>query len=440
MRSRNSLPRYLIILPLIGLIAFFLDSTFLALRNYLPFYKLVDVSTIYAINSIGCVIGVIGILYILFRMTDDISKGSGRRDIMKYAFFGSQFVILAFIIVTLVQLQRDGTYSFVNIVVLFSLSYGIGIYSIAKLAFKFFIWFRVGKELTVLAYGLTMCIFVAFLIVSVIYASYEFSSNIYPDMSSKDIGVQVTMKIPYANVYLPYFHYMYLLTFFSVYIITLLSLRTYIKRTRIVFFYIIFSIPMIYFLLKSLPFFIEYITSLILYSSSIYGTLYSLIFSGTGPLGGILFGLAILVFSRRMDNPAVRNYLSISALGMLLFFTINQNPPLQESLLPPFGIISKSFIGLSCYMILVGIYSSITLLSRRNTLTNVVLKELSKDRLFGAVVRTEQEMQARSIIEKNLNHIEAFRKQPQELSKDEVLELVKMVKKEMSGPKKSDPS
>ena len=57
-------------------------------------------SSIYAMNSIGCVIGVIGILYILFRMTDDISKGSGRRDIMKYAFFCSQFVILAFIIVT----------------------------------------------------------------------------------------------------------------------------------------------------------------------------------------------------------------------------------------------------------------------------------------------------------------------------------------------------
>ena len=235
-----------------------------------------------------------------------------------------------------------------------------------------------GKEVTVLAYGLTMCIFVVFLIVSVIYASYEFSANIYPDMSSKDIGVQVTMKIPYANVYLPYFHYMYLLTFFSVHLSLCYPYVPTLKRTRIVFFYIIFSIPMIYFLLKSLPFFIEYITSLILYSSSIYGTLYSLIFSGTGPLGGILFSLAILVFSRRMDNPTVRNYLSISALGMLLFFTINQNPPLQESLLPPFGIISKSFIGLSCYMILVGIYSSITLLSRRNTLTNVVLKESVK--------------------------------------------------------------
>lgn len=84
---------------------------------------------------------------------------------------------------------------------------------------------------------------------------------------------------------------------------------------------------------------------------------------------------------------------------------------------------------------ILGIYSSITLLSRRNTLTNVVLKELSEDRLFGSVVRTEQEMQARrrSIIEKNLNHIEAFRKQPKELSKDE---LVKIVKKRNVGTKK----
>ena len=151
-------------------------------------------------------------------------------------------------------------------------------------------------------------------------------------MSSKDIGAQVTMKIPYANVYLPYFHYMYLLTFFSVYIITLLSLRTYIKRTRIVFFYIIFSIPMIYFLLKSLPFFIEYITSLILYSSSIYGTLYSLIFSGTGPLGGILFSLAILVFSRRMDNPAV--IINLCARYVIIFYNQSESTVARESSSP----------------------------------------------------------------------------------------------------------
>ena len=244
----------------------------------------------------------------------------------------------------------------------------------------------------VLAYALTMCIFIVFLITSIIYASYEFSTNIYPSMASGNIGIQVTGSNPLPSVYDAYFYYTYLFTFISVYLITLLSLRIYLKKIRPVFFYLLFSIPLIYFLSKVLPFTTAYIASLIMYSPIYYGTLYTLLFSGTGPLGGILFSLVLLALSKRMDNISVRNYLSISALGMLLFFIVNQNPPLQESLLPPFGIISKSFIGLSCYMILVGIYSSITLLSRRNTLTNAVLKELSRDRLFGSAIRSEQEI------------------------------------------------
>lgn len=238
------------------------------------------------------------------------------------------------------------------------------------------------------------------------------------------------------TMYDTYFYYTYLLTFLSIYLITLLSLRIYLKKIRPVFFYLLFSIPLVYFLLKALPFFAAYIVSLVMYSPTYYGTLYTLLFSGTGPLGGILFSLVLLAVSRRMDNISVRNYLSISALGMLLFFIVNQNPPLQHSLFPPFGIISKSFIGLACYMIFVGIYSSITLLSRRNTLTNVVLKELSQDRLFSSAVRSEQQIQLREIIDKNIDRIEPFpSNEPKDLSKDEIVELVSMVKKEISGRK-----
>ncbi len=435
MRSIRSFSTYIIYLPLFGLIAFFLDSSFLAFRNFFPIYE-DDVSRLYLINSIGCVIAVIGILYILFRTTEDKSKGSRRESIMKYVFFVSQFIILVFIIVTLLQLQRDGTYSYANVIILFSLSYGTGLYCIAQLASKFLAWFLIGREAIVLCYAVTMCIFIVFLVTSILYATYEFSASIYPSMTSGSMGVQVTGSNPLPNVYDSYFYYTYLLTFISVYVITLLALRNYFKNIGPVLFYLLFSIPLIYFLLKQLPFFTAYIVSLIMYSPTYYGTLYTLLFSGTGPLGGILFSLVLLALSRKMDNISVRNYLSISALGMLLFFIVNQNPPLQTSLLPPFGIISKSFIGLSCYMIFVGIYSSVALLSRRNTLTNVILKELSKDRLFSSAVRSEQEKQVRDIINKNINHIEPRpENEPKELSRDEIVELVRIVKKELSGPK-----
>ena len=258
-------------------------------------------------------------------------------------------------------------------------------------------------------------------------------------MTSGNIGIQVTGSNPLPSVYDTYFYYTYLLTFISVYLITLLSLRVYLKKIRPAFFYLLFSIPLIYFLLKLLPFFTEYIASLIVYSPIYYGTLYTLLFSGTGPLGGILFSSVLFTLSRKMDNVLVKNYLSISALGMLLFFIVNQNPPLQENLLPPFQIISKSFNGLSCYMILVGIYSSVALLSRRNTLTNVVLKELSKDKLFGSALRSEHQMQVRGIINKNIDHIEAFPEiEPEVSSKDDVLELVRIVKKEISERKEPE--
>jgi hypothetical protein len=438
MRSIFSLSPFVIAFALIGLVAFFVDSLFPSMRYFLPISKPEDVGTVYLMSSIGCVIAVVGILY-FFRKTEDFIKSSRAIYFLKNIVSISQFVIIAIIILTLLELYRNGTYNLTSVIVLFSLSYGIGLFCMILLVLKFLNWYRIGKELLVLGYALTMCIFVVFLITSVMYASFEMSANIYPNAPFGSIGDQVVYSNPLPSVYGSYFYFAYLLTFVSVYSTTLLSLRIHLKKIRPIIFYLVFSIPLIYFMLKLLPFFTEYIASLIAYSPDFYGTLYSITFSGTGPLGGVLFSMVLLVFSRKMDNMLVRKYLSICALGMLLFFIANQNPPLQESLLPPFGLISKSFIGLSCYMILIGIYYTVIYLSRRNNLTNAVLKELSKDRLFSSVVRSEQEIQVRDVIGKNLDHIMSIQEnQPRELSKDEVDDLVTIVKKEISRPRKPD--
>jgi hypothetical protein len=47
-------------------------------------------------------------------------------------------------------------------------------------------------------------------------------------------------------------------------------------------------------------------------------------------------------------------------------------------------------------------------------------------------------MQVRGVIDKNIDHIEVFQEsEPMELSKDEIAELVSLVKKEISGPESS---
>src|ERR687888_721547 len=115
MRTIFSLPAYVTFLALIGLASYFVDSVFAGLRNFLPLSGPEDVSTIYLINSIICVITVIGILYFLTKTEDNV-KGSKSTYVLKNIVLASQSVIIVVIIVTIFQLYRDGTYNLANVI------------------------------------------------------------------------------------------------------------------------------------------------------------------------------------------------------------------------------------------------------------------------------------------------------------------------------------
>jgi hypothetical protein len=54
----------------------------------------------------------------------------------------------------------------------------------------------------------------------------------------------------------------------------------------------------------------------------------------------------------------VKEYMTISAFGMMLLFTSNQPLGLTFLSYPPFGLATISFFGLASYLILIGVYSS----------------------------------------------------------------------------------
>ncbi len=67
----------------------------------------------------------------------------------------------------------------------------------------------------------------------------------------------------------------------------------------------------------------------------------------------------------------------------------------------------------------------------------IVTSDFLYIRFIGSsVVRSEQEIQMRDLIDKNLDHVLFIQKnQPRELSKDEVDDLVRIIKKEISRPR-----
>jgi hypothetical protein len=96
----------------------------------------------------------------------------------------------------------------------------------------------------------------------------------------------------------------------------------------------------------------------------LFSTLYTLIFTMSKVVGGILFGIAFWFIAKSLRHSTpVRNYMIMSAFGFTLLFVSNQAVVLISAPYPPFRLPTISLMGLSSYLILIGIYSSALLIS-----------------------------------------------------------------------------
>jgi hypothetical protein len=111
-------------------------------------------------------------------------------------------------------------------------------------------------------------------------------------------------------------------------------------------------------------------------------------------VGGILFGIAFWSIARKVGRSQVRDYLIISAYGLVLLFTSNQAIVLVNFDFPPFGLATTSFVGLSSYLILVGIYSSAISISQDAKLRQTIKKmTVEESKLLDSIASAEVEKQ-----------------------------------------------
>ena len=130
-----------------------------------------------------------------------------------------------------------------------------------------------------------------------------------------------------------------------------------------------------------------------------------LIFSLSAIFTGILFGVAFLSVARTLKiGTAVRNYMIIAAYGFLLFYIAGSALVFQAAY-PPYGLVSVSFTGLSCYLIYNGLYFSAISVSQDITLRQSIRKsvmEQSKllDNIGTAEMEKEVQKQVLTVVRK----------------------------------------
>jgi hypothetical protein len=96
-------------------------------------------------------------------------------------------------------------------------------------------------------------------------------------------------------------------------------------------------------------------------------------------IAGIFFATAFLTVARRMRRKLLKNYLIISSIGIMALFSSMQPGMPFYAAYPPFGLPTLLFLGLSSYMLLVGMLGIAANVSRDTKLRQEIYKGLEVD-------------------------------------------------------------
>ena len=342
----------------------------------------------------------------------------------------AQSIILILLTIVSSQMISQNKYNFILSTFIVLISYSIGLLFNGILSIKFLKWYKIGKEKMILLNFISIISILLILIFSLLYFLYENIDNINIIVDSKNIYQYIHTTSPIPNLFLNYYNTSVLVTFISIWIISMYILRFHLQSLNIYLYILLYSIPLIYFLFNSLSFTQDLQTSIILRLPQYYDMMYTALFTGSGIITGLLFFLPMWIFAKKIANNEIKQFLSLASFGMLIFFTINTLPPLSEKWFPPFGIISSSLTGLSIFLIFNGLYSTAIYLSKIKYFTNISLKTLENEKYFRIIARSQLEEELKKIISKAIEK-DAISVKKDELSNDEIVNLISIVKKEV---------
>jgi len=301
------------------------------------------------------IVAIGGQLYILQfvrQKSSQIRKKAAYLRISYNIVFLIQYLVVSIFVFVLVQLITTQQYSTIALTIVTTATYGLTIGLMGIFTMIFFSWYKSNRNsVVILIYGLS---FAAVVIASAIFLTgslYRFVEK--PTYISEDVAPSAKSK-PGSLLYdlAKMYHYADIVSFLLKWVATALLLYHYSQKMGKTKYWILISLPLVYFAGT-------YLDDYHLYEphtdmGELYWDLYT---SLNSTAGGILFYVGFVVAARHFHgNMAVRDYLVMCGFGFLLFFSAGQST-LANTLYPPFGLATMSLYGLSTYMILLALYS-----------------------------------------------------------------------------------
>jgi hypothetical protein len=322
---------------------------------------------------------------------------------------------------------------------------------LAIAATQFLRWFIRGKNYLVLTYGLVMLVLCTNSIIGIVYmseVSLSHSDTIKYRSCSVMIGVLSNVNPERINILANLYDITSFFSFVLAWLVTVLMLKEYTKHRNKLVYWIIFALPLIFFLPRyeiALYYFssnqVDTILTSINLNSDTYGyqTLNTILNSNL-QLGGAFFGIAFITIAAKLGSEwEQRKSLIITGIGIMFLFASKDISSLIYSSYPPLGAVSIAFMGIASYMVYAGIYNTAAHAARDKKLRRDLRVNIENNM---KLLRSIAASQDRSEMEKNVKelmtlstHLQKDEEQP-DLTQNEIRDIVNDVILELKKTQK----
>jgi hypothetical protein len=309
---------------------------------------------------------------IILRLSSSyIHSTSGAKSLLFKSFFvgltATQYVILFMILILILQILTNQSYSVWILKSISFNSYVMGGIMLCMLSYKLLSWYRRNKSVILILYFLAMSMICA--------NSFLMIYTLHIQLASKPDKINYTRSVsggfaPGSGVFKLIQEYILIISFSILWLATALLMKSYSDIKGLVRYWAIMLISLIYFTGQFQPLF--GLVNLSTINTTLGDIGYTIFVSAARPIAGILFGLVFWSISRKITKKETKEYLLIAGFGMMLLFASNQFTGLAVTPFPPFGIITAAFFGLSTYLLFMGLYSSAVSVSHDITIRKQV--------------------------------------------------------------------
>src|SRR5918994_731950 len=321
------------------------------------------IMAVFTLISVAYFVGQFMILGFVRYKSKEIHSRANMKFYSSYKVTMTVQIALSIILLSVIlQLVAVSYYFIMALIAATTISYSLAIAMMVLLMNSFFSWFRTSKNFVILAYGIsaaTIAIHLGFTLFFAATALLDVPAEARTAISRTPFFMPGSIKFILDNIR----SLTSILSFSILWGATVLLLHHYSQKVGRIKYWIIVTLPLVYFLSQFPTLFLKVFDPVIKENPFFYGSLLTFIFTLSKPAGGILFGIAFWTISRNIPRTIVREYLMISALGFVLLFASDQALVLIQLPYPPFGLAAVSFMGLAAYLIFIGIYYSAISLS-----------------------------------------------------------------------------